>query len=173
MSFDPLGTIKRITLHWTAGTYDQVFHDYHGCIKGDGTYVQTLPFDTKGSHCWGRNTGNVGLSFCAMADSRHPVTKFQIETMACVVAEICFVEGIVIRGVSKLPKKHIVGQALVDMPGEHIIAPNVADHAWYAKQDGYYPDRWDIGNLLDPVLAKAAWYHDQLRTNKRTPEHIK
>lgn len=173
---EPLGPIRLITLHWTAGRHDQVFHDYHFCITGDGGCRATLPLTVKGAHTWRRNSGNIGVALCAMADghpvTQHPVTQHQRETAAAVVAELCHVHHLPLRGVVALPRLHLVGGQLVEAGGV-IEAPTVADHAWFAKRDGYYPDRWDIGEEYLPLLSKAAWYLEQLRLGKRQVEHTR
>ena len=167
---EPMGQPNRITLHWTASGYSQVFGDYHGCIKGDGVRVATRPLTVKGVHTWGRNSGNIGESLCGMAKGC-PIKPVQIETMAATVAEHAARYGIALRGVVKLPKMKVQGGVLVPVPGQWILAPTVADHAWYAKADGYFPDRWDIGDLYHEVLEKAVWYHEQLRLGRRQFQH--
>ena len=59
--------------------------------------------------------------------------------------------------------------SLVEVAGV-IHAPVLADHAWYAHADGYYPDRWDVGKEFAPLAAKARWYLAQLRDGKRKIE---
>ena len=170
----PLGTPKFITLHWTAGTYDQTFPEYHWCVKGDGTAVQTLSMQEKGAHCWGRNTGNIGVSMCAMAP-HHPVTPVQVEHTAKLVAELCHLYGIDPRATVQLAAKKVQGDALVDAPG-NVTAPTIADHAFFARKDGYYPERWDIGEFHIPIQHKAQWYFDALAKGTAKPEfatHVK
>ena len=72
---------------------------------------------------------------------------------------------------AKLNSPHLTllhGQLCVT--GQTIQAPAIADHAFYAKADGYFPDRWDIGELMDDVLRKACWYYDQLKAGKAKTE---
>ncbi len=167
---EPMGKPDRITLHWTAGSYTQTFNDYHGCIRGDGRRVATRPLTIKGAHTWGRNSANIGESLCAMAPGC-PVKQEQIETMAATVAEHCHRYGILVRGVVKLPAMRVEGARLVAVPNKWIFAPTVADHAWYAKADGYYPDRWDIGDLYQEVIEKAGWYHAEITAGRRGYQH--
>ena len=167
---EPMGKPDRITLHWTAGSYTQTFNDYHGCIRGDGRRGATRPLTIKGAHTWGRNSGNIGESLCAMAPGC-PVKPEQVETMAAVVAEHCHRFNIPLRGVVKLPAMRVQGSRLVAIPGKTILAPTVADHAWYARADGYYPDRWDIGATYEVVMEKAAWYLQRIASGRRGYEH--
>lgn len=159
----PLGNPRHITLHWTAGDHTQTFDDYHFCIQGDGTIVKTLPITERGAHTWQRNTGNVGIAFCAMLDG-YPVTPVQIERMAKLCAEVCIRFGIDPTGTISLIQYRDQGDALEDT-GRMIDAPTVTDHCWFAKADGYYPARWDIGELLPTVLQKLAWYREKLEAN--------
>lgn len=135
----PLGKPERITLHWTAGNHSQTFDHYHWCVRGDGEVVQTLSLQLLGSHCWKRNTGNVGVAMCGMAPG-FPITAKQREATARLVAELCGVLGI-------------------DLADVH-------DHAHYARLDGYYPDRWDCGPETPIILRKAAWYRERLLSGK-------
>jgi hypothetical protein len=168
---EPLGVPKNITLHWSAGTYTQTFSGYHLSIQGDGSVVVSCPLSVKGSHCWGRNTGNIGVSLCAMAKGC-PVKPIQVERAARVCAELCFKYKLNPRGHVTLPKKKRVGANLVSVPGE-ITAPVIADHAWYARQDQYFPDRWDVGDFYGVIFHKACWYYDKLVAKAITPEYIK
>lgn len=140
-SGDPLGKPERITMHWSAGSYTQTFDHYHFSILGDGKVVQTLPITVKGSHCWKRNSGNIGVSWCAMADG-FPVTKAQREAAAILIAELCGVYGID-------PDK------------------DVQDHAYWAKIDGYFPDRWDVGSEMGPLRKRIKEVRAELKAGTR------
>jgi hypothetical protein len=168
---EPLGRPKLITLHWTAGNHKQTFPEYHFCVQGDGTVVPTLPLGQKGAHTWMRNTGNIGTSMCAMA-AGHPVTPIQIERNAKLVAELCLRFGLDPRGHVELPELKLRGGTLV-ATGRTIIAPVIADHAFFAKADGYYPDRWDVGEKHEVILKKALWYFDKLTAHAIPLEFIK
>lgn len=165
---EPLGTPTHITLHWTAGTHDMTFPEYHFCVKGSGQVVQTLSIHEKGAHCWGRNTGNIGISMCAMAPG-HPVLPVQVEHTAKLVAELCQKYGLDPRAQITLPAMRIQGDRLVAQ-GYTLQAPVVTDHAWYAKKDGYFPERWDIDAHLAPIVNKAVWYLGRLLAGEAKPE---
>jgi hypothetical protein len=143
---EPLGKPTQIVLHWTAGDYRGIWDDYHFCVAFDRSenracIAKCLKLTQKGQHLWKRNTGAIGLSFSAMADSRFQVTPKQIEAMALLVAELCFKYS--------------------------IPMTSVVDHAFWAKKDGYFPQRWDIGNLLVPVKQQADVVLKDLQSGKR------
>lgn len=85
-----------IYLHWTAGHYGQFFEDYHINIDEDGTiYISTDDLSEIKSHTWRRNSGAVGIALaCAYNASpddlgEEPPTRYQVDTMAEVVAVLC------------------------------------------------------------------------------------
>lgn len=171
---ESLGAPKNITMHWTAGSYDQTFDDYHWCVTGSGGVVQTLSMGVKGAHTWHRNTGNIGISLCC-CPSDHPALTVQLEHAAKLIAELCHRYGIDPRATIVLPAYRREGtpdgpdDALVATGGS-ITAPIVTDHAFFAHHDGYFPERWDIGSLLDPLVGKARWYFDALLAGTARPE---
>jgi hypothetical protein len=153
---EALGQPRLITLHWTAGSHTQTFPDYHFCVRGDGQVVQTLPIGIKGSHTWGRNTGNIGISLCAMAKG-YPVTAAQRESTAVLVAELAGCYGIDLHATIQLPELRLSpdGKRLIPT-GRLRPFPALADHAVFARADGYFPDRWDIGDEF-PRIRDRAW----------------
>lgn len=163
---DPIGKVRQITMHWTAGTHDWTSDHYHWCIRGGGQVVQTLGASLKGSHCWGRNSGNLGIALCAMAPG-HPVTDAQRRSCAILVAELCGVYGLRIDGTLLLPEMRVSGERLI-ATGRSRSFPVVADHAVFARADGYYPDRWDIGDEYAPILQAAIAYRGDLVAGRRT-----
>lgn len=85
-----------IYLHWTAGHYGQFFDDYHINIDEDGSiYISTDDLSEVKSHTWRRNSGSIGIALaCAYNASPddlgdEPPTRYQIDTMAEVVATLC------------------------------------------------------------------------------------
>ncbi len=169
---EPLGTPTHITLHWTAGGPAQTFPEYHWCVTGAGGVVQTLPIGEKGAHTWRRNSNNIGISMCCCPPGQPPTTV-QIEHTAKLVAELCMRYGIPVQGSYEGPAYRREG---ADTPDDTLVqvgtqaCPTVTDHAWYARQDGYYPERWDIGEYLVTILAKARWYHDALKAHTAAVE---
>ena len=150
-------SIQRATWHWTAGSWLQTFDHYHFCITFDGQkahVVQTLSLLKKGSHCWKRNTGNIGISLCGMGrvnGKLHAIQQPQVEACAKLTAELCTVLGL-------------------DLALVH-------DHAHFATIDGYGPGsgnpetRIDIGSYEPVVRKKAHWYLDQLAAGKAKREY--
>lgn len=100
--------IKRIVLHWTAGTNTPNQHEkecYHFLIddKGKiykGTHKVSDNFDcTDGNyapHTGGGNTGAIGIAVCGMCGykstsnvGKYPLTKVQLERLCLLTAYLC------------------------------------------------------------------------------------
>ncbi len=100
--------MKKIIIHWTAGTYYPSAYDkqhYHFLVDKDGkTHLGKFkPEDneicTKGNyaaHTGGGNTGAIGVSMCAMAGfknkqntGKYPVTPKQFEACMKLCANLC------------------------------------------------------------------------------------
>ena len=166
MANEPLGVPYYITLHWTAGSYQQTFDHYHFCVTGDGRSINTLSLAVKGSHCWGRNSHNVGVAMCCMSNARTMPTDKQIEETAALVAELAAQFNIDLFATRQVDRHRVAsGQRI--KTGEHLEVPYVTDHAAYARADGYYPDRWDCGRYTETIIKKAQWYRDQIADGKR------
>ena len=95
------GGITHIYLHWTAGTYEQVFDDYHINIGEQGElYLTCNMLREYKSHTWRRNSRSIGVTLCCAKDAilaykcnpvfgAYPPTMLQVEQMAIVVAILC------------------------------------------------------------------------------------
>lgn len=100
--------MKRIILHWTAGTNQPNSHEYecyHFLINGDGLIVKGkhTPEDNENcydgkyaAHTGGGNTGSIGIALCGMAGytgnnniGKYPTKKVQCEAMFKLIAELC------------------------------------------------------------------------------------
>lgn len=100
--------MKRIILHWTAGTNqpnNTDYEHYHYLINGDGLVikgkhnVQDNKNCTDGNyaaHTGGGNTGSIGVAVCGMNGyinsknvGKFPLTRVQVERMYKLVAELC------------------------------------------------------------------------------------
>lgn len=99
--------MKRIIMHWTAGTHKVSSIDrrhYHEIVGGDGKRVRgdLLPeanLNTRdgryAAHTRALNTGSVGLSVAAMAGAqerpfsagKYPITSKQLDAFVAMVAE--------------------------------------------------------------------------------------
>lgn len=169
MASEALGKPRLITLHWTAGSYTQTFNTYHFCVQGDGNVMNSLSLKLKGSHTWGRNTGNIGIAMCAMRDSQTMPTKKQIEATAALVADLSVQFSIAYTQQQECRRHRVQSGQRIPIPGTMLIF-RITDHAAYARCDGYYPDRWDCGQYTEIILKKAAWYRDQIRLGNRKPQ---
>jgi hypothetical protein len=136
--------VRHITLHWTVGLPDQLWTPYHACITGDGgIYLNKESYTWMGyfqklSHTWMENTANFGIALCGMYGASMPPenyvpkdlytfpecygkyapTKAQMDSMAWFSAKLL----------------------------RHYNLPITAlmTHADWAKEDKYYPDRWEF-----------------------------
>lgn len=100
------GLIDHIYLHHTAGTYEQVFSDYHLNITGDGEiYTDMKDFTEKKHHTWMRNSRSIGIALCCAKDAKvwrngntdygeYPPTYAQIDMLGQVVAKLLVEIGI-------------------------------------------------------------------------------
>lgn len=152
--YEGRGWVKRITTHWTGGTYSNVdYSAYHVVIGHDGTIYVTRHFNESGAHVANRNTHNLGISMACCGDmgimyadgtvsdwGTYPPTDIQVDKMSEVLAYL--------------------------MIGIGVPYQNVKDHHYYASIDGYGSDRVDIMALPqepgkygnDILLGKALWY---------------
>lgn len=139
-----------IVLHWSASKYNQVFPEYHFCIDDIGNVWQNDnadPGDTLG-HTWHRNTGRVGISASAMYNATsedygdYPWTKRQMESMCALTAKIAV--------------KYKINLS------------EIQTHAYWARVDGYFGERWDFDKETLMIKNKVAWYIKQLeKLNKK------
>jgi N-acetyl-anhydromuramyl-L-alanine amidase AmpD len=99
--------MKRIILHWTAGTNQPCTTDYehyHYLVSGDGVVVKGkyAPEDNENvndgvyaQHTGGGNTGSIGVSMCGMygfknknSIGNYPLTAVQCERTFKLIAEL-------------------------------------------------------------------------------------
>jgi hypothetical protein len=172
---EPLGDYRGVCMHWTAGDRLTAFDEYHLNIADNGRaalIIKTLPLTDKGQHVWGRNTGLVGLSYCAMLNAtsnnlgKFQPTARQREAMQVVVAELCAWRRLDPHDTFTLPKMKPAGARLAPAGGS-VEVPVVADHAIYAKLDGYPRDRWDTGPFYAEDRAAICKVYDELKAGKR------
>ena len=100
--------MKRIILHWTAGTNEPNntdYQHYHYLVNGNGVVVKGKfkPEDNLNckdgkyaQHTGGGNTGSIGVSMCGMAgfngksgSTKYPLTAKQVEATFKLCAELC------------------------------------------------------------------------------------
>ena len=101
--------MKRIIIHWTAGTNQPCstdFEHYHYLVTGEGLIVKGKykPEDNENvndniyaKHTGGGNTGSIGVAMCGMyvpknipvTETKYPLTKIQVERCFKLCAELC------------------------------------------------------------------------------------
>ena len=165
---------KAFCCHWEVDHHRTVWDDYNGCIgengQGQAVAILTLEPGQKPQATWKRNTGIFNLAFCAMADAVDVPDHPMVQMMGRWIGERCARHGIDPRGTVTLQKMLCEGSQLVPVPGETIEVPVIHDHCLIAKHDGYFPDRWDIGDpevngkpsLLPAVQAAAYATYDAI-----------
>lgn len=156
-----------ITYHWTAGGFLQCWDDYNFNVAWDAAakrviIVRTLNWHQKGKHLWGYNSGMVGITLCAMGTPDLVPTADMIEAAAILTAEICAWKHIDPTGTLALPAKKNQGGALVEVGGL-IHPPTIHDHAWFAKANGYFPDRWDVGAYYPKLVERSRLIYRELK----------
>lgn len=174
-----VGREPKIYLHWTAGTYNYIFTDYHINITGNGDiYVTTEDLSTVKNHTWKRNTGAIGIALCCCSGGGstnlgiYPPTTKQIEVIAQVV-------DVVATGLwLTIDKAHVLthGEAANNEDGDwNCHNP----YAWWndsyndgdtrgdleylgtAESPSYNPFATDGSRGGDVLRGKANWYHAQ------------
>ena len=100
--------MKRIIMHWTAGTHTASGVDrehYHLLIQGDGSVVYgdyeisdnlSVADNIYAAHTRNLNTGSIGVAVCAMKDAqqvpfnagKYPITEEQVKTLVREVARL-------------------------------------------------------------------------------------
>lgn len=168
---NPLGNVN----HWTAGDYDDFYDGYHfniGIVNNQIAVVKTLNFNQKGQHLWGRNSGMIGITLCAMKDWVLFPTNEQLDTMAILNAEICAWKNINPKGILKLPRMKVTGNTISFVGGSQNFNA-ISDHREFAVADGYGASRQDINNtkikrdyIID-VRQKTILYFNDLKADRR------
>lgn len=106
----PVCDMKRVHIHWTAGSYTASEVDlehYHFLVNGNGEVLVgdhsvkdnsgTLREGQYAAHTLNANSGAIGVSFCAMAgaiegktNGPYPIKKEQYDVMLQVIAQLCY-----------------------------------------------------------------------------------
>jgi hypothetical protein len=151
--------ITGIVFHWSEGTYDQIFNNYHYNItyaRDRACVVKTCcsDFEPK-DHIWHRNNGRIGISLCCASGATpenpgdFPPVEAQIETACALAGKLAHIYSI---------KKD-----------------EINTHAVWAFIDGYgihsrdKESRWDLWvpswengkNLTQVMKDKTLWYKEQ------------
>jgi len=185
----PLGKPQGVVFHHTAGTYNQCFNGYHFNVVYDvktqkAHIVKNLTIKQLGQHLWGRNTGMLAISFSSMRGAvnmtnhpgPYPINAAMLQVATIFTAELCAWTSLNPKGNLVLPKKRISGNSLITVPGASITVPVLGDHAIYARHDGYFPSRWDVGGpegeIMKALAPAIATHHDRLKSGKATFEYL-
>lgn len=163
--------MKRIIIHWTAGTYqpnDIEFEHYHYLVNGDGLIVKGKhrPEDNENcydgsyaAHTGGGNTGSIGIAMCGMRISantplrmtKYPLTKIQCERCFKLIAEV-----------AKCYNLPITAQTVMTHYEFGLKHPNTTsadkiDITWLPPYSYLRPN--EIGDF---IRTKARWYLTKL-----------
>lgn len=160
-SWMPQCTMKRIIVHWTAGTHDASENDrahYHVLIEADGKLVRGIPpisgnaknqVGERAHHTLNSNTESIGVSLCCMGNAiespfdagKWPMTRVQWAQLSLILADLCREYGI------KVTNKTVLSHAEVQT--------NLG-----IKQRG----KWDIARLaFEPSIKGAKACGDLMR----------
>lgn len=164
-----MGRDPKIYLHWTAGTYNTTYPDYHINITGDGEVIQTRELTDIVSATWHRNTGSISLALCCAYNAtpndlgEYKPTDIQIEAMAQIIAVMASALDIPIDYVHVMTH----GEAANNEDGEYITEPYAI---WSDPQPADGDTRWDLA-ILHPgdewrsggiiLRGKAKYYQSQ------------
>lgn len=161
----PDARMKRIHVHWTAGTHTANATDrkhYHVLVEGDGKLVRgnpsiklnEAPLSTgSAAHTRSANTGAIGISMCCMSGAverpfnpgRFPMTEVQWDVMVQAVAD--------------LAKRYDIAVTPKTVLTHAEVQPNLG-----IKQSG----KWDVAILaFDPAFNTPKRVGDRLRTEVR------
>ncbi len=177
---EPMGPVVAFCVHWSAVDNPQVVHDgYHAqagrlVAGGPAAIIKVLDDTQKGQHLWGRNSGIEGHALCAGGSNADEDLVIALGTY---LGERCAWKRIDPRSTVRLPKMkaNLVTNTITRVPGEWVTVPVIADHCLYAKLDGYWPQRWDVGDprvngkpsLLPAIRKQAELVYDELKAGKR------
>ena len=129
--------MKRIILHWTAGTNTASALDkshYHFIVEGNGNIKNGVysPEDNESTktpyaaHTRNLNTGSIGVAFAAMhgakespfSAGKYPITAKQVDAMAGLVARLCGRYGIEVTTETVLTHGEVAGNLGVGQRGK-------------------------------------------------------
>lgn len=160
-----MGRDVKLYLHWTAGTYDQTFDEYHINITGDGrVWVSTENLAEVKAATYMRNTGSVAITLCCALDAvsennlgTYPPTEAQINAMAQVVCVLADALDLTI----DLQRVMTHAEAADNKDGYPACAPYGPDttvERWDLLVVHEGDARWSGGDVL---RGNANWYRAQ------------
>ena len=166
--------MKRIILHWTAGSYMPNAHDlecYHflidskGCIHNGKFSPENNLVCKKGcyaAHTGGGNTGSIGVSFCGMfgfknknETGKYPITPKQFEAGMKLCAELC------IKYKLEITPQTVMTHYEFGKINPHTTSAGKIDITYIPP----YPwvDKNDAGSF---IRTKSKWYRNQIQEKK-------
>ena len=165
--------MKRIIIHWTAGTNQPSYTDYehyHFIINGNGILFngKYSPEDNENcqdgkyaQHCGGGNTGSIGIAVCGMYGyinrtniGKYPITKPQCEKLFYEVALLCKRYNIPINSNSVLTHYEF-GKTHPNTTSRGKIDITYLPPYPFIKQD----------NVGDFIRNKVSWYAKKMADN--------
>ncbi len=166
--------MKRIILHWTAGSYMPNAHDlecYHflidskGCIHNGKFSPENNLVCKKGcyaAHTGGGNTGSIGVSFCGMfgfknknETGKYPITPKQFEAGMKLCAELCIKYNL------EITPQTVMTHYEFGKINPHTTSAGKIDITYIPP----YPwvDKNDVGSF---IRTKIKWYRNQIQEKK-------
>lgn len=159
--------LKRIILHWTAGSHTPNATDkkaYHFLIAGDGTiHAGTFKPEAnispvKGAyaaHTLNLNTGSIGVALCAMAGAverpfsagRYPITEAQQSALTGLLVDLCDKYGIAVTQTTVLTHAEVEGTLGIKQRQKW-------DITWLPDMAGPRPAR-EVGDILRERVRRA------------------
>lgn len=160
-----MGRDVKLYLHWTAGSYDQLFNEYHISITGDGrVWVSTDNLAEVKAATYRRNTGSVAIALCCALDAVGendlgpcPPTEAQINAMAQVVCVLADALDLTI----DLQRVMTHAEAADNKDGEWCHEPYGPDSTverWDLLVIHEGDKRWSGGDVM---RGNANWYRGQ------------
>lgn len=162
--------MKRIILHWTAGTYQPNnidFEHYHYLVDDKGNVHngkhkvednENCNDGNYAAHTGGGNTGSIGISLCGMAgfSSRQNIGKYPLTKVQC---ERCF------KLIAQLSKKYNISINPQTVMTHYEFGLKHRNTSSCGKIDIIYlppyPDV-DQAKVGDFIRSKARWYLDKV-----------
>lgn len=160
-----MGRDVKLYLHWTAGSYDQLFDEYHVSITGDGrVWVSTDNLAEVKAATYRRNTGSVAIALCCALDAVGendlgpcPPTEPQINAMAQVVCVLADALDLTI----DLQRVMTHAEAADNKDGEwchESYGPDSTVERWDLLVVHEGDERWSGGDVM---RGNANWYRGQ------------
>lgn len=101
-----MGSLNKIIIHYTGGTYKANEHErkcYHFIVQGNGSvilgmYPPEANLNCKdgnyAAHCGGGNTGAIGVALSGMYNGEYPIKRQQLESACRYIAKLSSKYGI-------------------------------------------------------------------------------